>query len=496
MGLVNQIFKDDVKVKSPFSCFRLLQVLFLGFALLTLLNFVNIGIPKAANPFGNMEGRSLPKGNTKTFHERHCSWFSSQLQSFKDKKDFKTLLPGSQTYTLVVSTFFRDEELVKNVDHWLSCPNVNQVQIVWHDPHREPPELLQQMEEEYDCTDEIPENLRDLENHFNFRRLDVRRQTENLLTNRFRVPEGGFNTNAVFNIDDDAVIDCRLMSAAFEQWKKLGDSALVGFEPRQINWLGGDDQGYTWYASCEQTSCEYNTLWPTKGAFLHKSIYDQYFEEEYSSARDLVDTYLTGEDILMTYVHFSSHLKKDSQPPPILAIQATHDFKRQYYSFSSRFSYFRKFQLIPEFISDLLYIDEINSLGLRSSWSRGHITSAIGELAEGLRRELSETQKSFAVVPPMVNSWFFLSSNLEGKTEQNVCNNEELFEALRCTTYASLQPLSTRDAKIFSIPLWIGVFGGIAACWTRHKRRQELHFNEVRQRKVSGADISEFYSPS
>eukprot|EP01048_Picozoa_sp_COSAG05_P034439 COSAG05_NODE_14395_length_398_cov_0.652174_1_plen_106_part_01 len=42
-------------------------------------------------------------------------------------------------YTVVISTFNRDKELLRNTEHWLSCDGVQDVQIVWHDPHRVPP---------------------------------------------------------------------------------------------------------------------------------------------------------------------------------------------------------------------------------------------------------------------------------------------------------------------------------------------------------------------
>lgn len=52
--------------------------------------------------------------------------------------------------------------------------------------------------------------------------IKLRQYPQNQLTNRFSLGDEGventFPTNAIFNVDDDMAIDCRLMSAAFRVW--------------------------------------------------------------------------------------------------------------------------------------------------------------------------------------------------------------------------------------------------------------------------------------
>ena len=55
-------------------------------------------------------------------------------------------------YTIVVSTYHRDDKLAMHLEHWLSCPALYQVQVVWHDPTREIPGMLQDVVEDFNCT--------------------------------------------------------------------------------------------------------------------------------------------------------------------------------------------------------------------------------------------------------------------------------------------------------------------------------------------------------
>ena len=40
----------------------------------------------------------------------------------------------------------------------------------------------------------------------------------------------------------------------------------------------------------------------TKGAVTHKSMYDEFFDPQYTNLRDAVDKAITGEDLLMSFV--------------------------------------------------------------------------------------------------------------------------------------------------------------------------------------------------
>mmetsp|Transcript_15227 Transcript_15227/g.17246 ORF Transcript_15227/g.17246 Transcript_15227/m.17246 type:complete len:488 (+) Transcript_15227:246-1709(+) len=393
-------------------------------------------------------------------HTRNCSAVNAVLP------DEEALKIQKEKYTIVVSTYNRDNELIKNVDHWLSCPHVHEVQIVWHNPLRDLPDLLVDVEKEHNCS--TP-------------RLVIRKQKEDQLSNRFRTPAKAFATDAVFNIDDDAVLDCRLMTQAFMQWRKLGEDALVGFEPRQIDWTDETGQGYQWWASCTEDDCKYNTLWPTKGAFLHRKFYKLYWSKTYGSVRKLVDTYFTGEDILMTFVHFHHYYAKHKKAPPILSVQAVSDFTRNYLDKTDRFSPLQKLAHLPEVIFYKTGIAEATSLGARSSWYRARVTGAIGKLAQKIA--------SPQVIPPMIDHWYFVNSDgLNGFFVKLPCAKPELFQSLTCSTKVSLTVLNTTDAELLCLLIVLLSFSCCYACYLIQQHRAETHaFEEIRARKVSAA---------
>mmetsp|Transcript_4048 Transcript_4048/g.4698 ORF Transcript_4048/g.4698 Transcript_4048/m.4698 type:complete len:475 (+) Transcript_4048:329-1753(+) len=404
--------------------------------------------------------------------ENHEHWLhtKSRLQKSKNcsavlsKEETKKI--AKDRYTIVVSTYSRDNELIKNVDHWLSCPALHEVHVIWHNPNRDVPELLLNVEKENACA--TP-------------RLKIRKQTQDMLSNRFRTPKDGFATEAVFNIDDDAVIDCRLMTSAFKEWKRLGDDSLVGFEPRQIDWIEASGQGYTWWSSCTQDECKYNTLWPTKGAFLHRKFYNLYWTKEYLEVRKLVDKYFTGEDILMTFIHFHHYYKKKQTNPPILCVQAVTDFTRHYLDKTDRFSPMEKIAHLPEVVFYKTGIAEATSLGARSSWYRNNVVSAIGKLANEIATPM--------LLPPMTEQWYFVKSDgVNGFLVDLPCATPELFDSLTCSTKVSLTVLNTTDAELFCLAIVFLLVGFCYGCYKLLQHRAKvMHFEEIRARKISVA---------
>lgn len=413
--------------------------------------------------------------------EHHSNWYKTNGMKLAKKNCSKINALGAKSperneqlnaemediaknkYTIVVSTYNRDNELVKNVDHWLSCPHLHQVQVVWHNPNREPPALLTQIEKEHNCSSP---------------NLLVRKQMVDMLSNRFRAPKNGFQTDAVFNIDDDAVIDCRMMTAAFKQWQKLGPDSMVGFEPRQIDW-NGSGQGYTWWAACLENQCKYNTLWPTKGSFLHKKFYQIYWSKKYSKVRKLVDNYFTGEDILMTFIHFHNYYDRTKENPPILSVQATTNFERSYLDKTDRFNTMQKIAHLPEVVIFKTGIGEATSLGARSSWHRSKITESIGALARKIASPM--------VVPPMTESWYFVDNHgLSGYYVDLPCNKPELLPALTCSTKVSLTVLNTTDAELMCLVILVIGLLFCYGCYKLQKHRAKvMAFEEIRARKVS-----------
>jgi len=298
------------------------------------------------------------------------------------------LTDPDDSYTIVISTYHRDVELTKNIEHWLSCPRVHQVQVVWHNPERQVIPRLKDMENEYTVYSNNKEII--------LRKLVIRHQVTNLLTNRFRVPTGGFDTQAVFNVDDDLVIDCGLMAAGFENWKRLGKDSMVGFEPRYIeDW----SKGYSSTYPCR--NCAYSVLWPTKGAFLHKSFYSLYFSSTYETIRRKVDEYTTGEDMLMVYVHFNSYFSQRHESPRTLCIQPGPNYQRTFYESSNRIGFFERLWYST-------YVAPIQNGFKMGGFALNKRTASHRPEIMGLIKELSTQLTPSMLVPPKTNTFFFV----------------------------------------------------------------------------------------
>ena len=198
----------------------------------------------------------------------------------------------SDKYTIVISSFDRFHHLAKIIPHWRSCPHVHQIHVVHHHPTKEFPTPLHQ-----NLTVSGPP-------------VRMRWYKENRLTNRFRIESRPFETELVFTVDDDVWVDCRLMTAAF-QYRTRNPNVLVGFAPRLFD-LNATGQGYEWNESCKGGKsgklCLYNTVWTTKGAFLSLQDLENYWADRWKIMREMVDQFITGEDMLMSTVLSASHM--------------------------------------------------------------------------------------------------------------------------------------------------------------------------------------------
>jgi hypothetical protein len=99
-------------------------------------------------------------------------------------------------FSVVVSTYDRDKKLIINTAHWLTCPHVKDVHVIWHNPKRAP--VLDGLDP----------------------RVQVHQQSTDRITNRFRLPSS-VTTDAIFSVDDDVAIDCRLIISCRELLFKL-----------------------------------------------------------------------------------------------------------------------------------------------------------------------------------------------------------------------------------------------------------------------------------
>ena len=249
---------------------------------------------------------------------------------------------AQNSFTIVVSTFARDDILLSNLPHWLACNNVSEVLVVWHNPKRDVIPKLRRLEQVYS-------------------RLTVLQQTTDRLSNRYL--EGyRFKTEAVFSVDDDEWYSSAILHTAFQVWKQHSGEAMVGFSPRHINYAVGSERehsgmGYVHNGVCKHdlrggkgTPCgHYNTLFVTKGGFLHTRFYKAYFTPAWDKPRAAVDEWSTAEDILMAAVHASlaspslsaaavaaaaPRSSKDAPPPTkaaIIAVTARSRHASDYY---------------------------------------------------------------------------------------------------------------------------------------------------------------------
>jgi len=138
---------------------------------------------------------------------------------------------------------------------------------------------------------ELPPFLLDVSNDVNGTVVVDKHSTTNI-TNRFLpLP---LETQAIFHTDDDVLYDCRQLWAAFLVWKD-NPYRLVGFAPRFLT-----VSGYFWGAAYQSESS--NTVFITKGGFLHHRLHKSFFHPSLNDVRDKVNTYGNGEDLMMSFV--------------------------------------------------------------------------------------------------------------------------------------------------------------------------------------------------
>eukprot|EP00040_Diaphanoeca_grandis_P025437 m.140929 g.140929 ORF g.140929 m.140929 type:complete len:379 (-) comp30150_c0_seq1:42-1178(-) len=201
----------------------------------------------------------------------------------------QALVPG---YTIVINTYKRNGCLKQAIDHWLTC-NPTQIRVVWPDPKNPLPDYVGNYDKNKVVFDEYPG------------------------TNMsYRFHPAPFITEAVFPIDDDCSYVCSAMDLAFKLFSEDPQNAMVGFAPRKVH----PDGGY-WQAE-SFNNFVYNTLFVTKGAFLHKRWFSTFWEPQYQSIRWLVDKNITAEDLLFS----SIYAKVAKQSPIAMQIKYKHRF--------------------------------------------------------------------------------------------------------------------------------------------------------------------------
>ena len=119
---------------------------------------------------------------------------------------------------------------------------------------------------------------------------------------------------------------------------------MIGFGPRKLHPNGG-------YWNIEPVRFgHYNTLFATKGAFLHKRFYHLYFDDSLAHLRNLVDNNITAEDILMSLIW----AREMNQNP--IAVELPTENRRVYWDCGHKLSaHFREKEIIRKQITLQMY---------------------------------------------------------------------------------------------------------------------------------------------
>ena len=205
-------------------------------------------------------------------------------------------------FTVVLNTYKRPDRLKRAIDHYTRCEGVDAVRVVWSESGTPPSGL------------EVSGGARLV--------FDV--HEKNSINNRF-VPLKGVRTDAVFNVDDDMIVDCRSVLFAFETWRASSET-LVGFNPR----LHSTPRHYLEKTPLSQRSLRFEPKRPgagveekcpyryrhywyvwwhgvysmvlTKAAFCHHKYFEMYTNDLPKAVWDFVHENKNCEDIAMQFM--------------------------------------------------------------------------------------------------------------------------------------------------------------------------------------------------
>jgi hypothetical protein len=186
--------------------------------------------------------------------------------------------------SIFISVYRQPKCLQQMVQYFRLCPVVREIRINWFQDDA----LLRDIPEAYfsNGNSSIPVHFDVLPNN---------------LTNRFSPHRPPPLSIATFHVDVDTMYSCRALQFAYDIWVHkfhASSHTVVGFHPRNLKSKGGY---YQWDESF-RPPFRHNTLFATKGAIMHKHVLSLFFMPKYQHWRNLVDTWITAEDILLSFV--------------------------------------------------------------------------------------------------------------------------------------------------------------------------------------------------
>ncbi|ETO10379.1 hypothetical protein RFI_26998 [Reticulomyxa filosa] len=224
-----------------------------------------------------------------TWDESHVYYFadiSNRLQNYDTRpyKDPTPMSPKKGGYTVVMNTFRRPQCIYSSIQHWRDCAQskghmkyLRNMIIIWPDPERHPEQRLINL-------------INEINNSSSFR-INIHRFNDTKLSNRY-CP--GY---------DDMLVECETIDLMYQLWIRYPDH-LIGTQYRYIQ----SDGTYSGTSGVNiHPFRKYNNIFVTKGGFIHKKYYELYFKStKFQHIRQMVDRFITGEDILMSAVYHDS----------------------------------------------------------------------------------------------------------------------------------------------------------------------------------------------
>ncbi len=101
-------------------------------------------------------------------------------------------------FTLLINTWRRNECLLQSVEHYLRCPAVAQIRVIWSDP-----------------IEDVPDELVSVQQSVGKDRLAFDEYKDDKLTNRYKWNDE-WRTEAIFQTDDDIKHSCGLVTNTFK----------------------------------------------------------------------------------------------------------------------------------------------------------------------------------------------------------------------------------------------------------------------------------------